>query len=62
MMMSVVWMMAAALAVANERDVSLAGEGWKFAKDPKGELRAEAPAFDDSKWESVRVPMNWALR
>ena len=48
MMMSVVWMMAAALAVANERDVSLAGEGWKFAKDPKGELRAEAPAFDDS--------------
>lgn len=54
-------LMAAALAVANERDVSLAGEGWKFAKDPKGELRAEAPAFDDSKWESVRVPHDWAI-
>ena len=38
------------LAVAGERDVSLAGTGWKFAKDPTYELRAEAVNFDDSGW------------
>ena len=37
-------------------------EGWKFAKDPSGELAAEAPGFDDAAWETVRVPHDWAIR
>lgn len=33
--------------------------GWKFLKsDPHG---AEAPGFDDSEWECVRVPHDWAI-
>ena len=30
------------MAAGGERDVSLAGPGWRFAKDPTCELRAEA--------------------
>ena len=41
--------------VGGERDVSLAGTGWKFAKDPTCELRAEAVDFNDSGWEAVAV-------
>ncbi len=34
-------------------------EGWKFCKgDPPG---AEAPDFDDSAWETVRLPHDWAI-
>ncbi len=50
-----------AAAAGGERDVSLAGPGWRFAKDPTCELRAEAVAFDDAAWESVRVPHDWAI-
>ena len=46
---------------AAERDVSLAGEGWRFTKDPSGELQAEGTAFDDSSWAEVRVPHDWAI-
>ena len=49
------------MAAGGERDVSLAGPGWRFAKDPTCELRAEAVAFDDAAWESVRVPHDWAI-
>ena len=48
-------------AAGGERDVSLAGSGWRFAKDPTCELRAEAVCFDDSAWECVRVPHDWAI-
>ena len=51
----------AAAAAGGERDVSLAGLGWRFAKDPTCELRAEAVNFDDSGWECVRVPHDWAI-
>ena len=37
---------SALAGVAGERDVSLAGEGWRFTKDPSCELRAEAAGFD----------------
>ena len=47
--------------VGGERDVPLAGTGWKFAKDPTCELRAEAVDFNDSGWEAVRVPHDWAI-
>lgn len=33
--------------------------GWKFAKGDF--LDAEKPSFDDSKWESVKVPHDWAI-
>ena len=54
---------AAGMGLAAERDVLLAGEGWKFVKDATTNhaLRAEAPGFDDSAWESVRVPHDWAI-
>ena len=48
-------------AVGGERDVSLAGPGWRFAKDPTCELRAEAVDFNDAAWEAVRVPHDWAI-
>ena len=50
-----------AAAAGGERDVLLAGPGWRFAKDPTCELRAEAVNFDDSAWECVRVPHDWAI-
>ena len=34
------------LAVGGERDVSLAGPGWRFAKDPTCELRFTSIRFD----------------
>ena len=34
-------------------------EGWKFSKgDPPG---AEEPDFDDSAWQAVRLPHDWAI-
>ena len=53
--------LVAGAVVGGERDVSLAGTGWRFAKDPTCELRAEAVAFDDAAWEAVRVPHDWAI-
>ena len=34
-------------------------DGWKFAKGDYPD--AEKPSFDDSKWESVKVPHDWAI-
>ena len=36
-------------------------DGWKFAKDPTHTLAAEGVGFDDSAWENVRVPHDWAI-
>ena len=52
---------AADVCGAAERDVSLAGEGWRFTRDPTGKLQAEAVGFDDGTWEAVRVPHDWAI-
>lgn len=49
------------VAAGGERDVSLAGDGWRFAKDQSCELSAEAVDFNDSAWEQVRVPHDWAI-
>ena len=35
--------------------------GWKFAKDPSQKLEAAGIDFDDSGWEEVRVPHDWAI-
>ena len=62
------WMTAAAADLAAPaasasagREESLEGAGWRFARDATGELRAEAPDFDDSSWRSVRIPHDWAI-
>lgn len=34
-------------------------KGWRFTKgDVKG---AETPGFDDSEWEAVTIPHDWAI-
>ena len=43
-----------------ECDVELA-EGWRFAKDATHKADWSAEAFDDSAWERVRVPHDWAI-
>ncbi|MBO7653663.1 MAG: discoidin domain-containing protein [Kiritimatiellae bacterium] len=36
-------------------------EGWRFSKDPTRKLEAAGVDFDDSQWEAVRVPHDWAI-
>ena len=52
--------LAVACAVTCAADEVLT-DGWKFAKDPTHTLAAEGAGFDDSAWESVRVPHDWAI-
>jgi len=44
--------------IAGRRVVSFNGD-WKFAKG--GQTGAEKPDFDDSAWEPVRLPHDWAI-
>ena len=44
----------------SEVDAALT-DGWKFVKDPTHTLAAEGVGFDDSAWETVRVPHDWAI-
>ncbi|MBR2837514.1 MAG: beta-galactosidase, partial [Kiritimatiellae bacterium] len=61
---AVVGMMALAVfaagAARGESDVVLA-EGWRFAKDASHDADWSAEALDDSAWERVRVPHDWAI-
>ncbi len=43
--------------------MSLSGDGWKFTHDPTegGTFDASAAKFDDSQWEAVVVPHDWAI-
>ena len=43
-----------------ERDATLT-DGWKFAKDATDKADWSAEAFDDSAWQTVRVPHDWAI-
>ncbi len=46
----------------NARTVtSLNGDGWKFSKDATCKLEASAIQFDDSKWQDVEIPHDWAI-
>lgn len=47
------------LPAAAQRSESLLEKGWKFAKGDVAE--AMEPQFDDSKWETVGVPHDWAI-
>ena len=46
-------------AMANHRHVHTLKTGWKFTRtdDPA----ATAPTYDDSRWQSVTVPHDWAI-
>ena len=52
--------LAVACAITCAADEVLT-DGWKFAKDPTHTLAAEGVGFDDSAWEKVRVPHDWAI-
>ena len=43
-----------------ERDVTLT-DGWKFAKDATDKADWSAETIDDSAWQPVRVPHDWAI-
>lgn len=48
------------------RTVDMLAEGWKFWKAPAGECRTETggreqTGFDDTSWEPVTVPHDWAI-
>jgi len=51
----------AALVPTPERDVSLAGEGWRFARETTGALHAEGEACVDADWKPVRIPHDWVI-
>ena len=52
--------MFALCAARGECDVTLA-EGWRFAKDETQKADWSAAELDDSAWERVRVPHDWAI-
>ncbi len=52
---------AVVACVAAEGERTLAGEGWRFMRDAAGDLQAQGTDFDDSAWEQVRVPHDWAI-
>ncbi len=58
--MKTTWFLLSALAALSLRGEMFAlNEGWKFHRgDASG---AEAAAFDDSVWQTVRVPHDWAI-
>ena len=45
---------------AGRNAVSLCGD-WKFSKDASTKLDASGVAFDDSSWQTVEVPHDWAI-
>ena len=47
-------------AAWGECDVTLA-EGWRFARDSSQNADWSAETLDDSAWERVRVPHDWAI-
>jgi len=57
-------MLVAGCDEENARQVkSLSGEGWRFTRDTteEGTLKAADAKFNDSGWEQVEVPHDWAI-
>ncbi len=46
-------------SIAQERSITVLQQGWKFAKGEQN--LASQVAFDDSNWENVTVPHDWAI-
>ena len=44
---------------AEERNWINVNENWLFTKGNPG--RAQFPDFDDSKWEKINIPHDWAI-
>ena len=53
-------LLVACAAHGGESDVLLS-DGWRFAKDANEKADCSAEAFDDSTWERVRIPHDWAI-
>ncbi len=49
---------ATMVALAGSREVTLLDEDWKFQKGERGS--EQDLSFDDSRWQSVQVPHDWA--
>ncbi len=47
------------ISTAQVRTVELLSDGWKFQKGEQP--KAQLPDFDDSGWENVLVPHDWAI-
>ncbi|KAA3624234.1 MAG: glycoside hydrolase family 2 protein [Bacteroidetes bacterium] len=47
------------VTIAQVRTVELISDGWKFQKGEQSQ--AHLPEFDDSGWENVKVPHDWAI-
>ena len=45
--------------MANHRHVHILKTGWKFTRTD--DAAATAPTYDDSRWQSVTVPHDWAI-
>lgn len=52
--------MMCASTFAATRTETLLEKNWKFTRDGDSELFAK-PSYDDSKWQTVRVPHDWAI-
>ncbi len=52
------WMTASAVAVAQSKEQLLL-DGWRFQRGAAE--GAEAPAYDDSGWQQVSIPHDWAV-
>ena len=47
-------------SVHADRSVDLLTTGWRFTRGEQRDI-ARQPAFDDSAWQAVRVPHDWAI-
>ena len=59
--MSIAAMAALAVGAAFAEGDATLTEGWRFAKDPSCKADWSAEALDDSAWQRVRVPHDWAI-
>lgn len=61
-LIAIIMIVGSCLGLANAQELRrdyLLNKGWKFSK---GEMKdAEQVAFDDSKWENVTIPHDWAI-
>lgn len=53
------FLLISTFAFAQERSKTTFRDGWKFTRTDNPE--SLNPGFDDSKWQSVRIPHDWAI-
>lgn len=58
-LLSCIFLLAVGIMASAQRSETLLRTGWRFHR---GDVTsAEQPAFDDSQWQSVSVPHDWAI-